>query len=166
MAIRIHLHKYGIVINFFALSICSDRFDKQRAENLVLLQKIAEQQQALQRVLCETEGLITKVEETGFFTLGDFDNINGHLNQWIKGLETAEEREERKRQEEERKQKDEEEKKKKAEEQAKRKAEEQRRKDEEEKRRKEEEERRKEEQRKKDEEARARRNPEKWPTYM
>lgn len=144
----------------------SDRFDKQRAENLVLLQKIAEQQQELQRVLCETEGLITKVEETGFFTLGDFDNINGHLNQWIKGLETAEEREERKRQEEERKRKDEEEKKKRAEEEAKRKAEEQRRKDEEEKRRKEEEQRRKEEQRKKDEEARARRNPEKWPTYI
>ena len=103
----------------------------------MLLQKIAEQQQELQRVLCETEGLITKVEETGFFTLGDFDNINGHLNQWIKGLETAEEREERKRQEEERKRKDEEEKKKRAEEEAKRKAEEQRRKDEEEKRRKE-----------------------------
>ncbi|XP_065941244.1 myb-like protein X [Magallana gigas] len=144
----------------------SDRFDKQRAEKLVLLQKIAEQQQELQKVLCETEGLITKVEETGFFTLGDFDNINGHLNQWIKGLETAEEREEKKRQEEERKRKDEEEKKKKAEEEAKQKAEEQRRKDEEEKRRKEEEERRKEEQRKKDEEARARRDPKNWPTFI
>lgn len=144
----------------------SDRFDKQRAENLVLLQKIAEQQQELQKVLCETEGLITKVEETGFFTLGDFDNINGHLNQWIKGLETAEEREERKRQEEEKKRKDEEEKKKKAEEEAKRKAEEQKRKDEEEKRRKEEEQRRKEEQMKKDEEARARRNPKNWPTFI
>lgn len=144
----------------------SDRFDKQRAENLVLLQKIAEQQQELQKVLCETEGLITKVEETGFFTLGDFDNINGHLNQWIKGLETTEEREERKRQEEEKKRKDEEEKKKKAEEEAKRKAEEQKRKDEEEKRRKEEEQRRKEEQMKKDEEARARRNPKNWPTFI
>lgn len=144
----------------------SDKFDKQRAENLVLLQKIAEQQQELQKVLCETEGLITKIEETGFFTLGDFDNINGHLNKWIKGLETAEEREERKRQDEERKQRLEEEKKKKAEEEAKRKAEEQRRKDEEEKRRKEEEERRKEEQKKKDEEAKARRNPKNWPTFI
>lgn len=166
MAIRIHLHKYGIKIHFLSLSICSDRFDKQRAENIVFLQKISEQQQELQKVLCETEGLITKVEETGFFTLGDLGNINGHLNQWIKGLETAEEREERKRQEEERKRKDEEEKKKKAEEKAKRKAEEQRRKDEKEKRRKEEEQRRKEEQRKKDEEARARRNPKNWPTFM
>lgn len=39
----------------------------------------------------------------GFFMLGDFDNINGYLNQWIKGLEIVEECEERKWKEEERK---------------------------------------------------------------
>lgn len=101
----------------------------------MFLQKIAKQQQELQKGLCETEGIISKVEETWFLTLGDFDNLNGHLNQWVKGLETAEEREQRKRQEKDRKRRNEEEKKIKVEEDAKRTAQEQRRKVEEEKKR-------------------------------
>lgn len=117
----------------------------------MFLQKIAKQQQELQKGICETEGLISKVEETGFLTLGDFDKLNSHLNQWVKGLETAEERDQSKRQEKDRKRRYEEEKKIKAEEDSKRPAQEQRRKVEEEKKRKEEEQRR---------------NPNNWPTFM
>ena len=143
-----------------------DRFDMERAKQMEALQRLAAQQQELQKVLCETEGLIMKVEEEGFFAMADIDNINGHLNKWIKGLETEEERKARLQKEEERKRKEEEEKKKREKEEAERKAEEQRKKEEEEKRKKEEERRRKEEQKKKEEEDRNRRNPNNWPTYL
>ena len=138
----------------------------ERAKQMEALQRLAAQQQELQKVLCETEGLIMKVEEEGFFAMADIDNINGHLNKWIKGLETEEERKARLQKEEERKRKEEEEKKKREKEEAERKAEEQRKKEEEEKRKKEEERRRKEEQKKKEEEDRNRRNPNNWPTYL
>ena len=143
-----------------------DRFDMERAKQMEALQRLAAQQQELQKVLCETEGLIMKVEEEGFFAMADIDNINGHLNKWIKGLETEEERKARLQKEEERKRKEEEEKKKREKEEAERKAEEQRKREEEEKRKKEEERRRKEEQKKKEEEDRNRRNPNNWPTYL
>ena len=143
-----------------------DRFDMERAKQMEALQRLAAQQQELQKVLCETEGLIMKVEEEGFFAMADIDNINGHLNKWIKGLETEEERKARLQKEEERKRKEEEEKKKREKEEAERKAEEQRKKEEEEKRKKEEERRRKEEQKKKEEEDKNRRNPNNWPTYL
>ena len=152
-----------------------DRFDMERAKQMEALQRLAAQQQDLQKVLCETEGLIMKVEEEGFFAMADIDNINGHLNKWIKGLETEEERKSRLQKEEERKRKDEEEKKKREKEEAERKAEEQRKKEEEEKKRREEEEakrkaeeqrKREEEQKKKEEEDRNRRNPNNWPTYL
>ena len=143
-----------------------DRFDMERAKQMEALQRLAAQQQEIQKVLCETEGLIMKVEEEGFFAMADIDNINGHLNKWIKGLETEEERKARIQKEEERKRKEEEEKKRREKEEAEREAEEQRKREEEEKRKKEEERRRKEEQKKKEEEDRNRRNPNNWPTYL
>ena len=147
----------------------------ERGRQMEALQKLAVRQLDIQKVLCETEGLIMKVEQEGFVAKADIDNIYGHLNKWINGLETEEERKSRLQKEEERKRKDEEEKKRREKEEAERKAEEQRKKGEAEKKRREEEEakrkaeeqrKREEEQKKKEEEDRNRRNPNNWPTYL
>ncbi|XP_078334321.1 uncharacterized protein LOC111132751 isoform X2 [Crassostrea virginica] len=152
-----------------------EKFDMERGRQIEDLQKLAVRQLDIQKVLCETEGLIMKVEQEGFVAKADIDNIYGHLNKWINGLETEEERKSRLQKEEERKRKDEEEKKMREKEEAERKAEEQRKKEEEEKKRREEEEakrkaeeqrKREEEQKKKEEEDRNRRNSNNWPTYL